>query len=212
MFTATGQLKAFCFCALAFVGTMDISRSDETAPKANPQITSSKSVESDGVSCLASFASPQYSGGDRIVLNLTVMNKRKEALRLRSDKPLGDLALSIIGPDHKDVPLTSFGKEYFANQGTAVPLNSGIRGLEGGSRYVVNLKTDEKTAVAFDLSRLFDLSGSGNYRVLVTWTLPSSVGGAGKSTFKLEGIPLYVEERQPLGFFSESDIVPSVVK
>jgi hypothetical protein len=93
-----------------------------------------------------------YYPGERIILNLSLMNVGKSDLKTALYAPLGTYEITVFDEKGKPVPLTVDGARL-------------VRTGKSGSMTMSRLRAGQQLAVDLPLNRIFDFSADGKYQI-----------------------------------------------
>jgi hypothetical protein len=111
-----------------------------------------KAVEGQTLSIAADKAA--YTAGDRIVVTTTWKNVGRKDVEIWGIGPLATYEVKVLLPSGKEAPLTLYGQKHAAARKARADV------IGGGF-----LKPGEEDSSSLELSRFFDFSLSGKYKV-----------------------------------------------
>lgn len=108
----------------------------------------------EGQSLLITSTKDTYAPGERIVLDVAFKNVGQENVRALKIAPLAAYEITVLLPDGNHAPFTLFGQRS-------------LEGSKDGSRSLAQLTSGDQLSAEFELSRIFDMTLSGKYKVFV---------------------------------------------
>lgn len=113
----------------------------------------------DGYRVTAATDKRVYLTGEKINLVLTIRNMARDKVNVAFGSDFGNYEVNVLGPDGERVGYTPYGHEVF-------------NAIQGGSNYIQTLDQGSERYTKVDISRYYDMSEPGKYKITSSRTFP----------------------------------------